>query len=81
MPEPSLDCSGVVALVGERIAAGVAQLADHSAAPGAGATVGKSLHGIEESLLRSEVEAASLELGGRKGQFWPVSKPAICALS
>ena len=45
---------------------GVLVIADHSAAPGAGATVGKSLHGIEESLLRSEVEAASLQAGGRR---------------
>jgi predicted methyltransferase len=32
---------------------GVLVIADHSAAPGAGATVGRSLHRIEESLLRS----------------------------
>jgi predicted methyltransferase len=44
-------------------------IADHSAAPGAGATVGKSLHRIEESTLRSEVEAAGFKLVG-EGDFW-----------
>jgi predicted methyltransferase len=44
-------------------------IADHSAAPGTGATVGKSLHRIEESLLRSEVEAAGFKLVG-EGDFW-----------
>jgi predicted methyltransferase len=44
-------------------------IADHSAAPGAGATVGKSLHRIEESLLRREVEAAGFKLVG-EGDFW-----------
>jgi len=34
---------------------------DHSAAPGAGTTGAKSLHRIEESVLRSEVEAAGFE--------------------
>ena len=48
---------------------GVLVIADHSAAPGAGATVGKSLHRIEESLLRSEVEAAGFKLVGQ-GDFW-----------
>src|SRR5437773_6038042 len=33
-------------------------LADHSAKPGQGDTVGKSLHRIEESLVKREVEAA-----------------------
>jgi predicted methyltransferase len=33
-------------------------VADHSAQPGAGATVGKSLHRIDEALVRREVEAA-----------------------
>ena len=37
--------------------------------PGAGATVGPSLHRIEESLLRSEVEAAGFKLVGQ-GDFW-----------
>ncbi len=44
-------------------------IADHSAAAGAGATVGKSLHRIEESLLRREVEAAGFKLVG-EGDFW-----------
>jgi predicted methyltransferase len=44
-------------------------IADHSAAPGAGATVGKSLHRIEESVLRREVEAAGFKLVG-EGDFW-----------
>ena len=44
-------------------------IADHSAAPGAGATVGRSLHRIEESLLRREVEAAGFKLVG-EGDFW-----------
>jgi predicted methyltransferase len=44
-------------------------IADHSAAPGAGVTVGRSLHRIEESLLRSEVEAAGFKLVG-EGDFW-----------
>jgi predicted methyltransferase len=37
-------------------------IADHSAKPGAGTTVGKTLHRIEESTLRSEVEAAGFKL-------------------
>src|SRR5271170_3082945 len=44
-------------------------IADHSAAAGAGTTVGRSLHRIEESVLRSEVEAAGFELVG-EGDFW-----------
>jgi predicted methyltransferase len=44
-------------------------IADHSAAAGAGDTVGKSLHRIEESLLRREVEAAGFKLVG-EGDFW-----------
>jgi predicted methyltransferase len=44
-------------------------IADHSAAAGAGATVGRSLHRIEESLLRSEVEAAGFKLVA-EGDFW-----------
>jgi predicted methyltransferase len=44
-------------------------IADHSAAVGVGATVGRSLHRIEESLLRSEVEAAGFKLVGQ-GDFW-----------
>lgn len=37
---------------------GMLVIADHSAQKGAGATVGKTLHRIEEATLRSEVEAA-----------------------
>jgi predicted methyltransferase len=37
-------------------------IADHSAKEGAGATVGRSLHRIEESTVRSEVEAAGFKL-------------------
>jgi predicted methyltransferase len=37
-------------------------IADHSAKEGAGATVGRSLHRIEESIVRSEVEAAGFKL-------------------
>ena len=33
-------------------------IADHSALPGQGTSVGKTLHRIEESTLRKEVEAA-----------------------
>jgi len=41
---------------------GVLVIADHSAKPGAGTTVGKSLHRIEESALRAEIEAAGFRL-------------------
>jgi predicted methyltransferase len=37
-------------------------IADHSAHPGDGATVGKTLHRIEESTLRQEIEAAGFKL-------------------
>jgi predicted methyltransferase len=37
-------------------------ISDHSAKEGAGATVGRSLHRIEESTVRSEVEAAGFKL-------------------
>jgi predicted methyltransferase len=37
-------------------------IADHSARPGDGANVGKTLHRIEESTLRQEVEAAGFKL-------------------
>jgi predicted methyltransferase len=39
-------------------------VADHSAAPGTGVTVAKTLHRIEESTLRQEVEAAGFKLVG-----------------
>ena len=41
---------------------GMLVIADHSAKPGAGTSVGKSLHRIEESALRREVEAAGFKL-------------------
>jgi predicted methyltransferase len=44
-------------------------IADHSAAAGAGTSVGRSLHRIEESVVRSEVEAAGFKLVG-EGNFW-----------
>jgi predicted methyltransferase len=37
-------------------------IADHSAKPGDGTTVGKTLHRIEESALRQEIEAAGFRL-------------------
>jgi len=37
-------------------------IADHSARPGAGITVAKTLHRIEESVLRQEIEAAGFKL-------------------
>ena len=37
-------------------------VADHSARPGDGTTVGKTLHRIEESTLRQEIEAAGFKL-------------------
>jgi len=43
---------------------GMLVIADHSAAVGAGTTVGKSLHRIEETALRREVEAAGFKLVG-----------------
>jgi len=39
-------------------------VADHSAKPGSGTSVGKTLHRIEESALKSEVEAAGFKLAG-----------------
>jgi predicted methyltransferase len=44
-------------------------IADHSARAGEGTTVGKTLHRIEESALRSEVEAAGFRLV-EEGDFW-----------
>jgi predicted methyltransferase len=43
---------------------GVLVIADHAAAAGAGTSVGKSLHRIEEAALRREVEAAGFKLVG-----------------
>jgi predicted methyltransferase len=39
-------------------------IADHSARPGDGDTVGKTLHRIEEATLRREIEAAGFKLAG-----------------
>ncbi len=44
-------------------------IADHSALPGQGVSVGKTLHRIEESTLRQEVEAAGFSLVA-EGNFW-----------
>ena len=41
---------------------GILVIADHSARPGDGVTVGKTLHRIEESTLRQEIEAAGFKL-------------------
>jgi predicted methyltransferase len=48
---------------------GLLVIADHSAKPGEGTAIGKTLHRIEESVLRSEVEAAGFKLVG-SGDFW-----------
>src|SRR5690349_2824952 len=48
---------------------GMLVIADHSAKPGDGTSVGKSLHRIEESALRREVEAAGFKLVAA-GDFW-----------
>jgi predicted methyltransferase len=44
-------------------------VADHSAKPGEGTSMGKALHRIEESVLRREVEAAGFKFAG-EGDFW-----------
>lgn len=44
-------------------------IADHSALPGQGTSVGKTLHRIEEATLRKEVEAAGFRLVA-EGNFW-----------
>ena len=44
-------------------------IADHSALPGQGVSVGKTLHRIEESTLRQEVEAAGFRVVA-EGNFW-----------
>jgi predicted methyltransferase len=41
---------------------GTLVIADHSARPGDGATVGKTFHRIEEGVVKSEVEAAGFKL-------------------
>jgi len=43
---------------------GLLVIADHSARPGDGATVGKTVHRIEEKTLRQEIEAAGFKLVG-----------------
>ena len=48
---------------------GMLVIADHSAKVGDGTSVGKSLHRIEESALRREVEAAGFKLVA-EGDFW-----------
>jgi predicted methyltransferase len=48
---------------------GVLIIADHAAAAGAGTSVVKTLHRIEESTLKSEVEAAGFKLVG-EGDFF-----------
>jgi predicted methyltransferase len=64
---------------------GALVIADHSARAGDGASVGKTLHRIEESVLRREVEAAGFKLVA-EGDFLrhpedprdaPVFRPAI----
>jgi predicted methyltransferase len=44
-------------------------IADHAALPGQGISVGKTLHRIEESTLRQEIEAAGFRLVA-EGNFW-----------
>ena len=48
---------------------GTLVIADHSALPGQGTSVGKTLHRIEESTLRQEVEAAGFHVVA-EGDFW-----------
>ncbi len=48
---------------------GILVIADHSAKTGDGISVAKTLHRIEESALRSEIEAAGFRLVGQ-GDFW-----------
>jgi predicted methyltransferase len=50
-------------------AGGFLLIADHSAPPGQGVSVGKTLHRIEENTLRQEVEAAGFHLVA-EGNFW-----------
>ena len=64
---------------------GVLVIADHSAKPGEGVSVAKTLHRIEESTLKQEVEAAGFKLVA-EGDFLhhpedprdkPVFRPAV----
>jgi predicted methyltransferase len=50
---------------------GILVLADHSAAAGADVSVGKSLHRIDEAIVRKELEAASFKFVAA-GDFWRV---------
>ena len=51
------------ALFGALKPGGVLVIADHSALAGAGTSVAKSLHRVEEATLRREIEAAGFRLG------------------
>ena len=48
---------------------GMLVIADHSAVAGADPSVGKTLHRIDEAMLRREVEAAGFRLVA-EGNFW-----------
>jgi predicted methyltransferase len=48
---------------------GTLVIADHAALPGQGTTVGKTLHRIDESTLRQEIEAAGFKFVA-EGNFW-----------
>ena len=48
---------------------GTLVIADHAALPGQGTTVGKTLHRIEESTERQEIEAAGFKFVA-EGNFW-----------
>jgi predicted methyltransferase len=48
---------------------GILVIADHSALPGQGISVGHTLHRIEESTLRQEIEAAGFKFVA-EGNFW-----------
>lgn len=50
---------------------GTLVLADHSAAPGADLAVGKTLHRIDEAVVRKELEAAGFKFVA-EGDFWRV---------
>ena len=56
------------ALFGALKPGGALVIADHSALPGAGTSVAKSLHRIEEATLRREIEAAGFRLAA-EGDF------------
>src|SRR5262249_50652840 len=48
---------------------GVLVIADHSAKPGSDISVGKTIHRIDEGVLRREIEAAGFKLVA-EGNFW-----------